>query len=297
MFQNLFKIKLKKLLCLVLVGNQRKIILRCYLNLKNNRPGLVALPSMQELGAEADRLTATTVVADIECRKIYEQNIAWVTALERDSAVLDDWLEQRLSHRLGYYFESLLEFWLQHHVNNSSLHCHIQVQRQKQTIGEFDYLFCRDQDEIGLHWEAAVKFYLLNVDRRGHAHWLGPNANDSLDSKLRRLIQHQLCLGQQAEGLETLTRLGFGKMRSELFLKGYLFYPIPNVQSPEKCAGMLISNCHLRGWWCRYPDLRLPQVKPGTRWLVLDKLLWLSPAYLDTRLANAERQAELMSAE
>jgi len=258
-------------------------------------PGLVSPPSMQDLGPDADRSTATTVMADINCRKIYEQNLGWVVGLERNPEKLEQWLDEHYSHRLGYYFESLLEFWLRRYASNSNLHCHVQVTRQKQTLGEFDYLFQREGDDTGLHLEAAVKFYLRHVDHRGKQHWLGPNANDSLDSKLRRLIQHQLCLGQQPEGLETLNKLGYEKIRSELFLKGYLFYPVDNDTASEHCAGMRISSCHLRGWWCRYPDLKLPRIKPDSKWLVLDKARWLSPAYLDTNVTDNLEQFELLT--
>ncbi|MFV2057780.1 MAG: DUF1853 family protein [Thiohalomonadales bacterium] len=253
-------------------------------------PGLVSPPPLVE---GQDRTSATKVVADISCRRIYERNLDWIVALENRCDLLSQWIKQSQSHRLGYYFESLVEFWLQHRVASKALSSHVQVANAQRTLGEFDFVFNRELSEISLHWEVAIKFYLHYIDSEGSVHWLGPNGQDSLETKLNHLQRHQLLLAQTHEGRTALHELGFDQVRSELFLKGYLFYPLSYRHGNEAqyCAGLRLSSCHLKGWWCRYPNLQLPQIKPGTFWRLLDKSLWLSPACLN----NLGEPSELLT--
>ncbi|WP_230659206.1 DUF1853 family protein [Psychrobacter sp. I-STPA10] len=67
-------------------------------------------------------------------------------------------------HRLGFHFEGLLHFWL---IDGFIHKCHpfevlahnIQLYRDKQTIGELDFIIRNHQTNEIEHWELAIKFF------------------------------------------------------------------------------------------------------------------------------------------
>ena len=61
------------------------------------------------------------IVSDVDCNNLYQQHHAWLLQQNNDPSELKQWLKLRESHRLGYYFESLIEYWLQHVTINGFL--------------------------------------------------------------------------------------------------------------------------------------------------------------------------------
>lgn len=243
-------------------------------------PGILSPKTATWQAGQNQKIADRSIVYDAQCTSIYNSHIDWLSNLNKHPQPLRDWLNQSKSRRLGLYFELLVEFWLREKLVSERLFSHVQVFNGKLTVGEFDYLFDSVDEGEALHWEVAVKLYLLYKDEAGRFWWYGPNGKDRLDLKLSRLFKHQLCLANTPEGRQMIQQLGFNNIRSELLLKGYLFYPRIEVEAPMICAGRNLSNCHLKGWWSRFPISTLPRVKTGTRWLVLDKIQWLSPALL-----------------
>ncbi|WP_417362003.1 DUF1853 family protein [Galbibacter sp.] len=70
----------------------------------------------------------------------------------------------------------------------------VQVQNEKQTIGELDCIL--EYDKTPIHLEIVYKFYLYDDSALGSeiAHWVGPNRNDTLIKKLTKLKEKQLPL-------------------------------------------------------------------------------------------------------
>jgi hypothetical protein len=240
------------------------------------------------LGAVPAGVPASWRVSDEQCRAYYQSCQTQLTQLDANPEPLMQWLKSRHSHRLGVYFESLLGFWLQHLLGAQPLRQNLPVFRPaptgngRQTLGEFDFLFALADGGLR-HWEAAVKFYLWHRDEaQDRVRWIGPGARDRLDIKLERLFGHQLRLAATAEGAAVIRELGQGPVNAAAFVKGYLFYP-PSVDKTGVAAegqrDIPLSPNHLRGWWQRHESLVLRPIAPQSRWLVLPRLRWLTPAY------------------
>jgi hypothetical protein len=232
------------------------------------------------------------LVTDDWCRQVYAANEHHLRELDENPAPLLKILSDNKSHRLGVYFEYLLRYWLKNILQVQQLQHNLPVferhqKNGKRTLGEFDLLFRPVANQPLQHWEATVKFYLLKTDDAGKAYWLGPGGRDRLDIKLDRLFQHQLKLAGLPQAQEYLKGEGCDSVQSAAFIKGYLFYPlnenknrVHNSFSAERHNPVPyeLSRCHQQGWWLHWKETPMPRTTIDSRWLVLAKSRWLSPA-------------------
>ena len=109
-----------------------------------------------------------------------------------DETVFNEVISANL--RLGKRVERFVSHELKQYDAVKILKENIQVQHKKLTIGEIDCLLKRNDKPI--HLEIIYKFYLydISVGTTELEHWIGPNRNDSLISKLTKLKEKQLPL-------------------------------------------------------------------------------------------------------
>jgi hypothetical protein len=220
------------------------------------------------------------VVDDIWCKAQLQSCAAWLTALDQSPQILHDFIGAHPTRRLGHYFETLIFFWLSNIPDTQLIASNLQVQNGQRTLGEYDILF-RDESGSACHWEAAIKFYLQVQPLAEQSSFIGPGTVDRLDLKLDRVFQHQLLLGQSVAGQQALPT-GVRLNKTLAFIKGYLFYHASEF-SRKSIQG--VSTMHLSGWWIRHRLEELPQASSDSRWVILPRMRWLSPARL---LSDAE---------
>lgn len=242
-------------------------------------------PGLMEASTDACHL-----VSDDWCQQAYVTHEQDLYRLDENPEPLNRYLAAQKSHRLGFYFEMLLAYWLERILQSHLFSMNVPVYQARnangrQTLGEFDFLFAHQDRPILQHWEATVKFYLYYQTEAGDARWLGPASQDRLDLKLRRMFEHQLRLAETAEGTAVTERFSALAVNASAFIKGYLFYPLdretelrPEHTGASPHAAFAISPAHLRGWWLRQGEIMLPKRCADSRWQVLSKLGWLSPA-------------------
>ena len=163
---------------------------------------------------------------------------------------------------------------------------------QKPVAGEVDYVLWPPPGEPGfLHVEVAVKFYLATSD--GVGTWddfIAPNPIDILGVKLRRMLNHQLKMGQTdhirsllAEKLAARGDAGRVQVDSALYMNGILFRHatsrldalLGEGEAWHERVKMLSEDLEV-GWWCRFGEL--PSVLPeGLLYAELQKPYWLAP--------------------
>lgn len=224
------------------------------------------------------------VVDDAWCMAQLQAASAWLRELDRAPQPLLEFLASRPTRRLGHYFESLIIFWLTHARDTTIIATNLQVQNPHQTVGEYDLLYRNSQHEV-CHWEMAVKFYLQSQPRPEPHYCIGPGMRDRLDLKLQHVFQRQLRLGQTPWGQAALPpRLRLDK--AQAYIKGFLFY---HALLPQPQAVLGISPDHLHGWWLHQGDTALPQRSASSRWCVLPRLRWLSPARMEKDNAVLDR--------
>jgi len=245
-------------------------------------PSLVAL-----INADADLTGGIGAVSDRFCMDTYEKYKPWLQQLDNNPRPLMDFLATRKSSKLGLYFEDLVAYWLSEKIAEDIFETHIKVSSNRGDIGEFDFLF-RAGQKIE-QWETAVKFYLYTENRQGEVRWYGPNARDTLDKKLSRMLGHQLRLSEHPEAKDILLTKGINDVYAQMFLKGYLFYP-PGLDLKSinrKIAGCEISPRHLTGWWTTLEsfsgDMLHSCSQKKLRWRLLPRLDWMAPRIYDAQ--------------
>ncbi|WP_227500168.1 DUF1853 family protein [Marinobacter nanhaiticus] len=196
--------------------------------------------------------------------------------LDKRLAYLDHHPAPLLAHiadnprpRLGIYFERLYHFLLSDILKWPILLENVQVRREGRTLGELDFVvYNRDEDRVE-HHEIAVKFYLgVAGDDNPSTLWYGPNAQDRLDLKIKRLLTHQCRLTECPEARQLLESKGIEQPYPRLFMPGYLFYP----QDGELSAPANTPDSHCCGEWCRAASLAEEHVSD---WIFLQKPHWL----------------------
>ena len=233
----------------------------------------------------------SVLVSDEWCRTMYTQYQLQLQALDENPQPLIAALSRCKSYRLGIYFEFLLAYWLRDIFQVKQLRHNVPVFQQQdsggqKTLGEFDFLFRFDAPHTLQHWEATVKFYLLQNDAEGNPCWLGPGNRDRLDSKLDRLFGHQLKLAYFPDARQCLELKQGEIVNPTAFVKGYLFYPADGngeygpkekLMPSLNMAPYTLSSHHSWGWWVRFGVTPIPQQGSHSRWMILKKSHWLSP--------------------
>ena len=243
-------------------------------------PGLIKAPADD-----------TRLVSDTWCQKSYAAHVRSLRKLDKNPEPLLNYLLALKNHRLGFYFEKLLAFWLEHIVQSSPFKKNVSVFQEikgsgRRTLGEFDFLFGQKDKQTLNHWEVTVKFYLCHEGEGGGSLWLGPAGQDRFDIKLARILEHQLKLAETPEGRFAVERLSTLPVNAEAFIKGYLFYPAAwgDSVAVDACHQALslsfgVSSDHLRGWWLRLGEIIFPKRFGNSKWLILPKLRWFSAAW------------------
>ncbi|MCM0605202.1 MAG: DUF1853 family protein [Xanthomonadaceae bacterium] len=130
---------------------------------------------------------------------------------------LSDFLSHKpLSHRLGVYFENLVEFYLKHILKSKTIYAH-----EKTKNGEIDFIFLDPSSQRFKHWEVALKFYFFEPEN--NLYW-GITRKDRFDIKTDRIINRQLEYSKDTEFCRSLN-IEPSLVDRELIYKGRLFYP------------------------------------------------------------------------
>ncbi len=190
-------------------------------------------------------------------------NPIWNPKIAIDGEELARFIEQQSSHRVGYYFENLIHYWLKKIRKVEIIEQGKQIIEEGITKGEIDFLF-RDEEGKTVHWEVAVKFYLQSLpSNEDGSHLIGPNAADNYARKHQRLFGRQLELSRKLP-LEIDLRQGL--------VKGRIFYH-PDDPQPATEPGTL-NPAHLRGKWIHASEIEHLDI-PGQHYRILKKPNWL----------------------
>jgi len=134
-------------------------------------------------------------------------------------------LHKRL--RLGQLAEQFVFNQLEQLQNCRILVENIQIQKEKQTLGELDALIELERKPI--HLEIVYKFYLYDetLGVSEIEQWIGPNRNDSLIEKITKLKNKQLPLLYSSECQSILKELDLNNLsfQQNVFFKAQLFVP------------------------------------------------------------------------
>lgn len=230
------------------------------------------------------------VITDAWCAEALAAATPWLLALDREPRALLDFLAARSSRRLGRLAESLLSFWLRWRPGVELLAENLAVRGAQSTLGEFDFVLREPGQAQATHWETAIKFYLHRPEVGGLAGYAGPAGKDVLAAKAARIFTRQLTLGLTPEGAAALHQLGVNDLRTQAWVKGWLFYPIGQTAVPAPGT----NPRHSRGWWLRHRPQWERALDAGRRYAILPRLDWLAWPWAAAQAETLESLAALV---
>ena len=225
---------------------------------------------------------------DEQAARIAARSHSWLAALDADPSPLLEFLQsQRNVRRLGFYFASLLEFWVRASpaIGVTDAERQLLVQQQVHeglggaVLGELKCVFAPSSADVR-HWESHIKFFAFagtpaadggqadgDAAHRRLGSYVGPFLGENL---LHRVLELQRKLAiTDAPNVRSFLGRRFGRpqpltaVRQESVLRGWLFYPLGSAR--DASAGAPLSARHLRGWWTRSLDDALAAF-PGSMW-------------------------------
>jgi hypothetical protein len=162
----------------------------------------------------------------------------------------------RLGHKMEHTFEQLILF----SDNWKLLAKNLMVDKNKQRIGELDFLLHHKPSNTNHHIELAYKFYIINPEITEPIHRLmGPNRRDMFYTKLNKLKEKQFPLLYSEELKEQLQALHINptEIEQQACFKAQLFslYGIDSTSIRP-----LNKNC-IQGSWIRFDDFNSNEFK------------------------------------
>lgn len=128
-----------------------------------------------------------------------------------------------LGKRAEYFFKHQITNSKQYHILKEN----IQIQKEKRTLGEIDFILEDSKTKKLIHVEISYKFYLYDSDNEGVEinKWIGPNRNDDLVKKVTKLKSHQFPLLFSEIGKAAIPGINFNLLEQEVLFKAQLFIP------------------------------------------------------------------------
>lgn len=175
------------------------------------------------------------------------------------------------NQRLGKLVEEFVFYQLKNQKEVSWICDNLQIQADKQTVGEIDALYY--YEGIPIHLEVAYKFYLfdtLETYKEPLAHWIGPNRKDSLFYKLGKLHNKQFSLLHNELTQIHLENhsLDLKSIKQKLCFKAQLFLP---YEDNNRDVSPLNSGC-IAGFYISFTKLELFR---SLEFFIPTKLDWL----------------------
>lgn len=194
-------------------------------------------------------------------------------ATEAEPAQFLGLLQHRRARRVGPAFEALVQWGIEQGMGYRCVASDVQIFSDKRTIGSLDLLL-ETSDRKFEHWELAYKVYLQVDTEPGWESWVGPGHRDRLNTKVRRLLDHQLPMSETKEAHPVLAKLGVDSVsRRRVLLQGVLFsewgkQPSRATQAHQTAQGRWLRPSGLDSLLQQYPDCT---------WVLREKPLWFGP--------------------
>lgn len=177
--------------------------------------------------------------------------------------------------------EACFEAYVKHSKKYELLVANLQINatpfsnpKEKETLGELDYIVRNLQTNQIIHIELACKFYLYdeNAGANEAEKWIGPNRKDTLFDKLEKVKWKQFPLLHKEETIENLEKLNvtFPSIQ-QLCLKAFLF--IPKEMNSDNFPKNY-TNC-IVGHWINYKDFT--EDNKADLYAIPSKKEWLLP--------------------
>ena len=159
----------------------------------------------------------------------------------------------------GKRMEEFLEFYFEQSNQYRVLAKSLQINKEKITIGELDFIIEDNTQQKLIHIELVSKFYLYDPAIHEELNrWIGPNKKDSLIQKLDKLQKKQLPLLFNPYTKVELQKFGIEPktVEQQLCFKAQLYIP---YQFETKLIKPIVNIDCIAGFWIRPEQLHRPE--------------------------------------
>ena len=154
---------------------------------------------------------------------------------------------------LGKRVEQFFKIAIEADANFNMIAHNIQIQSEKRTLGELDFVLEDLSENQILHVELMYKFYVYDPEIRVEMErWIGPNRKDTLLRKIEKVKTNQFPLLHTPEAEKYLRSINLKKedIQQEICFKASLFIP-------ESLMGVNLSHINkkcIAGCWLHLKD-------------------------------------------
>lgn len=147
-----------------------------------------------------------------------------------------------LGKRVEYFFE----FYINSLKDYELIQKNIQIIKNKNTLGEIDFIIYDKKEDKYIHTELVYKFYLYDLNfGKELDRYIGPNRNDSLLRKTSKLKDKQLPLLHKEECKNYFESKILENIEQKLYFKANVY--LPYKFNNKNLA--FINNCSIRGFY------------------------------------------------
>ncbi len=217
--------------------------------------------------------------------------------LKVDSIQLWKWLEHEdlspsnissefkdYPYRLGWYAESLLNYFFTNSSFFEIKHKNFQIFKGNKTVAELDFVLEDTSTNDLIHIETAIKFYLKYQHPDSDlVEFLGPDTSDSLEKKNDKIYNKQIIAAKKSQIppgnylIETVSGGDRDITDRKTCFKGILFYPLQEFRNKEFPYPDYINPQHLKAWYLKLDELI--ETTEINKFYPIEKLDWLSLNY------------------
>ena len=197
----------------------------------------------------------------------------WASELVMGQSPLPPSILEPGGQLLGKHFEALIAFWLEASPHFRLRAHSVQLQTEKRTVGELDFLVEDLPRGRTLHMEVASKFYLAEDDGAAWPNWVGPSGrHDTLAGKMNKLVD-QLAACRLPPAREFMRTQRIATPEPVLLMKGWFFHHHTRLHRHR--APQWAHPQYAAGWWCKPDEAHLVMGSDHVRILPLPKGRWL----------------------
>ncbi|CAM4265059.1 DUF1853 family protein [Gillisia limnaea] len=194
---------------------------------------------------------------------------------------------------LGKRMERFFEFLLNYSKNIQVLKSNIQIQQEKITLGEIDFLAKDIFLDQKYHIELVYKFYVYDPSYENELErWIGPNRKDSLLQKIEKLKKQQFPILFKPETKKMLSLFGLKaeELVQSVCFKASLFIP-KGIQYQHLL--LLNQNC-IVGFWIHFEEFTSEEYS-GYNYYIPKKQDWpVHPEFTGKWFSYSEIKKEIL---
>lgn len=186
-----------------------------------------------------------------------------------------DDLQINIQLPLGKRVERFFEYYLNHSTDYEIVKSNIQIIKNKNTLGELDFIVYNKKENSYEHIELVYKYYLYdNRFNKELDRYIGPNRDDSFVKKLKKLKDKQFPLLFKEETKEYLDDVNLRNIKQKVCFMANIYLPLDlNNQKLD-----FINNSCIKGYYINYKEFFKKEEYKNYEYFMPHRYEWLLDA-------------------